>query len=87
MSKLPTFDHNPAERTVVVTHYGSTIRDYAEVRAGQLTALLSIIGACTLDGDHGDVVTSRLLAEELACEVSGLVEMFTRTDCLEVSHG
>lgn len=86
MSKLPTFDHNPAEGTVTVTHYRSTIRDYAEIRAGQLTALLSVLGACKLEGSDGDVVTVRLLAEELACEVSGLVETFTRTDCLEASH-
>jgi hypothetical protein len=86
MNKLPTFEHNPPEGTVTVTHQNYAIRDYAEIRAGQLTALLAVLGACTLQGDNMDVVIAQGLAEDLAREVSGLVETFTRTDCLEASH-
>jgi len=87
MSKLPTFNHCPPDGTVTVTHYNYAIRDYAEIRAGQLTALMSLLQSCTSDTDDLELVTVQGLAEELAREVSGLIETFTRTDCLEVSHG
>ncbi|NML99634.1 hypothetical protein HHL24_17040 [Paraburkholderia sp. RP-4-7] len=86
MIKLPTFEHCPKDGTVSVTHSGYDIRTYAEVRSGQLTALLSVFQSCKLDDEHADMVIVYGLAEELAREVSGLVETFTRTDCLEVSH-
>ncbi|MFL9907372.1 hypothetical protein [Paraburkholderia sp. RL17-337-BIB-A] len=85
MAKLPTFDHNPPEGTVTVTHHNYAIRDYAEIRSGQLTALLSLIHRSKLNEDDMDMVIVHGLAEDLAREVSGLVELFTRTDCLEAS--
>jgi hypothetical protein len=87
MSKLPTFNHCPEDGTVTVTHHNYAIRDYAEIRSGQLTALLAVLGACSLEGGDLDVVTAQGLAEELAREVSGLVELFTRSNnCLEACH-
>jgi hypothetical protein len=83
---LPTFDHCPPDGTVTVTHHGYSIRDYAEVRAGQLTALLALIKSCAPDAAGLDLETVQGIAEDLAVEVSGLVELFTRTDCLEASH-
>lgn len=87
MSRMHTFGQDREEGTVTVTHHGYQLRDYAEIRSGQLAALLAVLGEH--EGREGDLnlVIVMGLAEELAQEVSGLVEAFTRTDCLEVSYG
>jgi hypothetical protein len=87
MPKTHTFVHDREAGTVTVTHHGFQIRDYAEIKSGQLASLLAILGEYeTCEGDL-HLVTVMGLAQDLAHEMSSLVEAFTRTDCLGVNHG
>lgn len=87
MAKTHTFSHDREGGNVTVTHHGFQIREYAEIRSGQLASLLAVLGDCGINEGDLNLVTVLGLAQEMALEVSILVEVFTRTDCLEVSHG
>jgi hypothetical protein len=83
MSNLPTFRHSSENGTVTVTHQNYTIRDYAEVRSGQLESLLAVLGRV---GDADDELRTVLgLAQELSMEVSALVEFLARNE--EMQNG
>lgn len=85
MPKTHTFSHDVEGGTVTVTHHGFQIREYAEIRSGQLASLLAVLGDCSINEGDLNLVTVLGLAQEMANEVSSLVEVFTRTDCLSGS--
>jgi hypothetical protein len=82
---LPKISFDDEQSTVTVTHQPYPIREYAEVRAGQLCALLSLMAGADRVRD-GSYETAFGLARQLADEVSALTEILTRGALPEVSN-
>ncbi len=81
---LPKISFSDEHSTVMVTHRPYPIREYAEVRAGQLCALLSLLATANSVRDSS-YETALGLARQLADEVSALTEIMTRAELPEVS--